>query len=94
MEIIHDLYIIPLSRFNHPAFSRFRETYKFVKTKSDKKSFIKALDLSLELMFKYDLNPIIIAACRNMDELDIYLDCLEEKELYDYKCFEIRYEFN
>ena len=43
-------------------------------------------------MFKYELNPIIICACRNLDELDIYLDCLEENELYDFKCFDINFE--
>ena len=43
-------------------------------------------------MFKYKLNPIVIAACRNLDELDIYLDCLENNELYDFKCFEIKFE--
>ena len=43
-------------------------------------------------MFKYDLNPILIAACRNLDELDIYLDCLYSKELFDFNCFEIKFE--
>ena len=43
-------------------------------------------------MFNYKLNPIIISACRNLDELDIYLDCLEENELDDFTCFEIRFE--
>ena len=51
------------------------------------------MDLGFELMFKYKLNPIIIAACRNLEELDIYLDCLEENELFDFKCFEIRNEY-
>ena len=55
-------------------------------------SVIRALDLALELMFKYNLNPIIIAACRNLDELDMYLDCLDENELFDFKCFQIRFE--
>ena len=58
----------------------------------EKGSITKALDLGLELMFKYELNPIVIAACRNLDELDIYLDCLEENELYDFTCFEIKFE--
>ena len=43
-------------------------------------------------MFKYNLNPIIIAACRNLEELDIYLDCLDENELFDFNCFKIRFE--
>ena len=92
LQIIHDLYVIPLSKFKHPIISRFRETYNLIVYK-EKKSTLKAIDLGLELMFKYKLNPIIIAACRNLEELDIYLDCLEENELFDFKCFEIRNEY-
>ncbi len=94
IDVIDDIYILPLNKFKYPAFARFREAFKIIKYRSPKYSFFKALDLSFELMFKYDLNPIIIAACRNIDELDIYLDCLEEKELIGFKCFEIRNEFN
>ena len=43
-------------------------------------------------MFKYELNPIVIAACRNLDELDIYLDCLDNNELYEFSCFDIKFE--
>ena len=43
-------------------------------------------------MFKYELNPIIITACRNLDELDIYLDCLDKNELFDFHCFDIKFE--
>ena len=53
---------------------------------------MKALDLAFELMFQYNLNPIIIAACRSLEELDIYLDCLEEDELFDFRCFKIKFE--
>lgn len=91
IQIIQDLYIIPLSKFKHPIISRFREAYNLILYK-EKKSTLKAIDLGFELMFKYKLNPIIIAACRNLEELDIYLDCLEENELYDFKCFEIKTE--
>lgn len=91
LEVIQDLYVIPLEKFKHSSIARFREAFNLMLHK-EKKSIISALDLAFELMFKYDLNPIIIAACRNLDELDIYLDCLEDKELFDFKCFEIRFE--
>ena len=90
-DVINELYIIPLDKFKNSAISRFREAFNLIRNK-EKGSVIKALDLGLELMFKYELNPIIIAGCRNLDELDIYLDCLEEKELNDFKCFEIKFE--
>ena len=73
--------------------ARFREAFNLIRYK-EKGSIFSALDLGLELMFKYNLNPIIIAACRNLDELDIYLDCLDENELSDFKCFEVRFEVN
>ena len=93
MEVIQDLYIVPLNKFGNFSIARFREAFNLIRHK-EKGSIFSALDLALELMFKYNLNPIIIAACRNLDELDIYLDCLDENELYDFKCFEIRFEVN
>lgn len=90
-DVVRKLYILPLSRFKNSSFSRFREAFNLVRLK-EKGSVTKALDLGLELIFHYDLNPIVIAACRNLDELDIYLDCLDSNELDDFDCFEIRFE--
>lgn len=90
-EIINDLYVLPLENFKNSSFSRFRETFNLI-TKKEHKSIIEALDLALELMFKAELSPIIIAGCRNLDELDIYLDCLDENDLENYPCFSIRFE--
>ena len=85
--------VIPLNKFENFSTARFREAFNLIRYK-EKSSIFSALDLGLELMFKYNLNPIIIAACRNLDELDIYLDCLDENELSDFKCFEVRFEVN
>ena len=90
-EVVNQLYVVPLDRFKNSTISRFREAFNLIRAK-EHGSITKALDLGLELMFKYELNPIIISACRNLDELDIYLDCLEENQLYDFKCFEIKFE--
>ena len=90
-DVVNDLYIIPLSKFKNSSLSRLRECFHLIREKENGSTY-KALDLGLELMFNYKLNPIIIAACRNLDELDIYLDCLETNQLYDFKCFEIKFE--
>ena len=90
-DVINKEYIVPLNRFRHSVSSRFIETINLVLHK-EKKSILKALDLAFELMFQYNLNPIIIASCRNLEELDIYLDCLEEDELFDFRCFKIKFE--
>ena len=91
IEVIQDLYVLPLKKFKNSLIARFREAFNLIVHKENG-SFIRALDLALELMFKYNLNPIIIAACRYLDELDMYLDCLDENELFDFKCFQIRFE--
>ena len=93
IEVIQSLYVVPLKKFKNFSIARFREAFNLVLNK-EHSSIIKALDLAIELMFKHNLNPIIIAACRNLDELEIYLDCLDENELFDFKCFEIRFDNN
>lgn len=90
-EVVDDLYVVSLDKFKNSYVSRFKESFNLIRNK-EHGTFIEAFDLGLELMFKYELNPIIIAACRNSDELDIYLSCLEENELSDFDCFEIKFE--
>ena len=90
-ELIENEYIVPLNRYRHPMLARFREGYHLVKVK-EKGSLKDAIDLGLELMFRTTLNPAIITACRNLKELDIYLDCLEENDLENFFCFKIIYQ--
>lgn len=90
-QIINNIYTVDLNKFRFSSSSRFREAVKLVREK-EKGSLSDAVTLGFELMFKYNLNPIIIAACRNIDELDIYLDCLDENELEDFDCFKINFE--
>lgn len=90
-EIIAKEYTIPLSRYKNPIVSRFREAFKLMRIK-EKSSIAKAFDLGMELTFNYNLHPAIISACRNLDELDIYLDCLENEETDKFKCFDIVFE--
>ena len=43
----------------------------------------------------FDTNDIaIISACRSLDELDVYIDCLDKNEVDDFKIFNIRYELS
>lgn len=90
-DVVDDLYIVPLDRFKNSAVARFKEAFRLIREK-EKGSVSQALDLGLELMFKTELNPIIIAACRSLDELDIYLSYLEDNESYEFSCFEIKFE--
>ncbi|MDO5556226.1 MAG: hypothetical protein Q4G09_06395 [Clostridia bacterium] len=92
-ELIQNEYILDLDKFKNSMMARFKQAYNLIK-KKEKKSIINATELGLELMFNYSLNPAIIAACKNEDELDIYLDCLEENELDSFKIFDVKYEIS
>ena len=58
----------------------------------EKKSKKQAILLGLELMFEFNLHPAIITACQNLEQLDIYLDCLEDNELERFYCFKVIYK--
>lgn len=90
-DLIDKKYVVSLDRYKNATFARFKEAYHLMREK-EKSSFSEALDLALEVTFKYNLNPAIITACRNLDELDVYLDCLDQNELDDFKIFDIRYD--
>lgn len=51
-----------------------------------------SFDLATELLFNYNLHPAIISACRNLDELDIYLDRPDSGETDKFSCFNIVFE--
>lgn len=90
-DFINAEYTISNDYFKFPIYSRFKEAYKLVRDK-EHGSIQKAINLGIELMFNSKLNPSIITACKNLNELNIYLDCLEENELNKFMCFDIKYE--
>lgn len=90
-EVVNKLYTKPISYYKFSSISRFKEAYKLVKEK-EKGSTFKALSLAFELFGNYSLHPAIITACKSLDELDIYLACLDENDLDDFKFFNIKYE--
>ena len=90
-EIIDNEYKIPLDKYKNSIIARFKETYNLMR-KKENASITDSLDLALELSFNNLLNPAIITACKNLDELDIYLDCLSSNELDKFNIFKIKYE--
>lgn len=90
-EIIDRFYTKPIGYYKFSAISRFKEAYKLIKDK-EKGSTFKALVLAFELFGNYSLHPAIITACKSLDALDIYLACLDENTLDDFKFFNIKYE--
>lgn len=90
-EIINKEYTLPLVYYKHSAISRFKEAMDLALHK-EKLSYLKALSLAIEMLTNYNLHPAIITACKNMDELDVYLSCLEDNQLDDFQLFDIKYE--
>lgn len=90
-EVIEKIYTKPISYYKFSSIARFKEAYKLVKEK-EKGSRIKALSLAFELLGNYSLHPAIITACNSLDELDIYLACLDENTLDDFHFFNIKYD--
>ena len=90
-EIINKYYSLPIALYKNPFIARFRESYRLMRYK-EKSTIKEAFDLGLELMFNYNLHPAIITACKNLDELDIYLDYLDSGETDKFKIFKIRFE--
>lgn len=92
-EVIEGNFTRPFSDFRWQFISRYNEAVKLL-TKREKYSLTDGITLGLELMKKRYLHPAVIAACRSLDELDVYLDCLDKNELDDFKIFKIKYELH
>lgn len=90
-EVIDNDFVVPIERYKNSAISRFKEAYNLMR-KKEKASRRESLDVAVEVAFNGSLNPAIITACKNVAELDDYLDCLESDSLDNFKKFEIRYE--
>ena len=90
-EVIEENYVLPLDKYKNSIRARFREGYNLMYRKEGK-SKRSAIMLGIELMFETNLHPAIISACKNLEELDIYLDCLEDNELEKFSCFKIIYK--
>lgn len=92
-DVIDKQYIVSLNKYKNPPISRFREAYNLMR-KKEKASISDSLDLALGLTFNSSLNPAIITACNNLEELESYLDCIELNELSKFEFFEIKYEIS
>ena len=90
-DLIRKKYVVPIEKYKSPVLSRFREAFKLMRN-IEKKSIIEAIDLGIELSLNSKLHPAIISACRNLNELDIYLDYLDSNQTDKFNCFSIKFE--
>lgn len=92
--VINREFILPLDYYTkHPSLARFREAYSLIRDR-EAKSVFDALKYALNIMFKYDLNPAIISACKTEEALNLYIECLENKDLSKFDLFKIEFKLN
>ncbi len=91
-EVIKKEFILPLDYYmKHPVIARFKEAYSLIRDR-ESKSVIDAFKFAVDIMFHYELNPVIIAACKTQEQLENYMDCLDRNKLDDFKDFNIKFE--
>ena len=91
-EVIKNEYTIPLSKYKNEALSRVKEGYKLAR-KKEGLGITESVKYAINLIFERRLHPAVITACNTIDQLDIYLACLDENvpELFDF--FEVKFEY-
>lgn len=91
-EVVSQEFIFPLDFYiKHPIVARFRESYSLVRDR-ESKPILEALKFAIDIMFRYELNPAIIAACKSQDQLENYLSCIEHNKENEFTDFEIKFE--
>ena len=91
-DVIEKEFILPSDFYlKHPVVARFREAYSLIRDR-ESKSVLDAIKFSVDLMFRYNLNPAIIAACKTEEQLENYLSCLDRNKLDEFSDFEIIFE--
>ena len=91
-DVVRQEFIYPTSYYlKHPTVSRFREAYALIRDR-EAKSIFDAFKFAMDMMFNYNLNPAIIAACKSQSQLEHYLDCVSNQHLDEFKDFEIKFE--
>jgi hypothetical protein len=92
--VINKEFVLPLDYYTkHPSLARFREAYSLIRDR-EAKSVFEALKYALNIMFDYDLNPAIISACKTEEALNLYIECLENKDLSKFDLFKIEFQLN
>lgn len=93
-DVIQQEFISDISIYNkHPVLARFREAYSLSRNR-EMKSAIDSLKFAMDMMFRSELNPTIIAAVKSQKQLENYIECLETNKLENFKYFKIIFEVN
>lgn len=93
-DVIKKEFVLSLDYYmKHPVLARFREAYSLIRDR-ESKSVLDAFKFAIDIMFHYELSPVIIAACKTQEQLENYMSCLERNKLDEFTDFEIKFEVN
>lgn len=93
-DVVNQKYTLPFTFFKKTSSkTRFSETYDLLKNR-DGQNFIKSVSYAFKITGKRNLNPTIIASCKNKFELDSYIYYLDSNNLNNFRFFDIIYEVN
>ena len=90
-EVINDKFVRKLSDYKYQSKARYDETIKLAMEKERYKK-IEAIKLAMKIKKKDYLHPAIISACKKLDDLMYYIECVEEGEQEKFKLFKIEFE--
>ena len=91
-DVIKKEFILSLDYYmKFPVLARFREAYSLIRDR-ESKSIIDAFKFAIDVMFHYEINPVIIAACKTQEQFERYLDCMKRNHLEEFTDFEIKFE--
>lgn len=93
-DVILKQFVLDIAQFNRfPIISRFKEGYSLMRD-CEAKSVSESIQFGLSLMFKSNLYPAIIPACKSEAVLKQYLTLLDSNCLDEFTHFKIKFEIN
>lgn len=91
-DVVKKEFILSLDYYmKFPVIARFREAYSLIRDR-ESKSVIDAFKFAVDVMFHYEINPVIIAACKTQEQFEKYLDCMKRNCLEEFTDFAIKFE--
>ena len=87
-DIIDQEYTVQLKDFENSSITRYKEAFKLAKDKSNY-TFSQAANFAKKLLIENEVTSLIIASCRTVEELEFYIECLNNNKLDNFHYFKI-----
>lgn len=87
-DIIDKEYTVKLKDFENTSIIRYKEAFKLAKEKSNY-TFSQAATFAKRFLVENEISSLIIASCKNVNELEFYIECLNNNDLNNFHYFKI-----